>query len=117
VINAAGAVAGGLIRYGAEAILAARAAAAAEVVGVVSKATSTVGDQSVTVTSRKVAEQAAKEWVGEGAEPIYASRGSGPQVGWKSENGTKIARFTSAATKGYINLVNKVTGGNLHVRW
>ena len=28
-----------------------------------------------------------------------------------------VARFTSAATRAYINLENKITGGNLHARW
>jgi hypothetical protein len=84
---------------------------------VLSKASSSVGNQGIKVASREIAEQAAKEWVGEGAEPIYADRGAGTQVGWKSADGTKVARFTSANTAGYINLVNRITGSNLHVRW
>jgi hypothetical protein len=84
--------------------------------GVLSRAGSAVGDQTAKVASREVAEQAAKEWVGEGSTPI-TDRLTGKVVGEISENGTKVARFTSAETKGYINLVNKVTGGNLHVGW
>jgi len=86
---------------------------------ILAKAESTVGNQSVRVANRQVAEQAAKEWVGEDAEAIPDTHGgkSGGQAGMKSAGGTKIARTTSAATKGYINLVNKATGGNLHVRW
>jgi len=85
--------------------------------GVLSRASSAVGNQGAKVASREVAEQAAKEWVGEGAEPILADHGTGAQIGWKSADGTRIVRFTSAESKGYINLVNKITGGNLHVRW
>jgi len=58
-----------------------------------------------------------KDWVGNGAQPIYANRGAGAQVGWISADGSRVARFTSAGTGEYINLVNKVTNGNLHVRW
>ena len=58
----------------------------------------------------------AKEWVGEGSRPI-TDRLTGKVVGEISADGTKVARFTSAETKGYINLVNKLTGGNLHVGW
>jgi len=89
----------------------------AEVDEVVERATAAVGNQTVTVSSRQVAEQAVRRWVGDGAEPIYGSYGAGPQVGWKTPDGMKVARWTSAETKGYINLENKVTGGNLHVRW
>jgi len=84
--------------------------------GVLSKAASAVGNQGVKVASRDVAEQAAKKWVGEGARPI-TDRATGKVVGEVSADGTKVARFTSAETKGYINLVDKITGGNLHVRW
>ena len=80
-----------------------------------SRAGSAVGNQGAKVASREVAEQAAKEWVGEGARPI--TNYSGKVVGEISADGTKVARFTSAETKGYINLVNKLTGGNLHVGW
>jgi RHS repeat-associated protein len=84
--------------------------------GVLSRASSAVGNQGAQVASREVAEQAAKEWVGEGARPI-TDRITGKVVGEISADGTKVARFTSAESKGYINLVNKITGGNLHVRW
>ena len=80
-------------------------------------AVATVGNQSIQVASRDVAEEAAEKFVGPNAEPIRGGYGSGPQVGWKSADGTKVARWTSADTKGYINLENKATGGNLHVRW
>ena len=84
--------------------------------GVLSKAASAVGNQGARVASRKVAEEAAKKWVGEGARPIY-DRITGKVVGEISADGTKVARFTSAETKGYINLVDRITGSNLHVRW
>jgi RHS repeat-associated protein len=84
---------------------------------VASRALATVGEQGIKVASRDVAEQAAKDFLGPGAQPIRGDFGVGPQVGWKSADGTRVARWTSAETKGYINLVNKTTGGNLHVRW
>jgi hypothetical protein len=55
------------------------------------------------------------QWVGPGARVITES-GTGEPVGFASADGTKIARYTSA-DKGYINLVDKQTGSNLHVRW
>jgi RHS repeat-associated protein len=84
--------------------------------GVLSRASSAVGNQGAKVASREVAEEAAKKWVGEGAREI-TDRGTGQVIGEISADGTKVARFTSAETKGYINLVNKLTGGNLHVGW
>jgi hypothetical protein len=91
--------------------------AKSEVQIVLSKAASTVGNQSIRVGSREAAEQAAKEWVGQGARPIV-ERSTGTQVGWKSVDGMRIARFTSANKPSpYINLENKATGGNLHVRF
>jgi hypothetical protein len=84
--------------------------------GVLSRAGSAVGNQGAKVASREVAEEAAKKWVGEGAREI-TDRGTGKVIGEISADGTKVARFTSAETKGYINLVNKLTGGNLHVGW
>lgn len=84
--------------------------------GVLSRAGSAVGNQGAKVASREVAEEAAKKWVGDGAREI-TDRGTGKVIGEISADGTKVARFTSAETKGYINLVNKLTGGNLHVGW
>jgi len=84
--------------------------------GVLSRATSAVGNQGAKVASREVAEQAAKEWVGEGGREL-TDRATGKVIGEISADGTKVARFNSADTKGYINLVNRLTGGNLHVRW
>jgi RHS repeat-associated protein len=84
--------------------------------GVLSRAASAVGNQGVKVASREVAEEAAKKWVGEGARAI-TDRATGRVVGEISADGTRVARFTSAETKEYINLVNKLTRGNLHVGW
>jgi hypothetical protein len=54
-------------------------------------------------------------WVGDGARDIV-DRQTGEVVGKISADGTKVARFTSAdKEQPYINLVNKITGGNLHV--
>ena len=85
--------------------------------GVLSRAGSSVGNQGAKVASREVAEEAAKKWVGEGARPLV-DRGTGKVIGEISADGTKIARWTSAEkTQPYINLVNKLTGSNLHVGW
>ncbi len=45
-------------------------------------------------------------------------RSTGTQVGWKSADGMKIARHTSANNaQPCINLENKGIGDNLHVRF
>ncbi len=121
LINAGGAAAGGLIAYGAEAILAARAArvvaAAAEAADLTRKAASTVGNQGATASSEAVALAAAEEWVGQGARPIV-DRTTGQVVGKISADGTKVYRITSInKAQPYVNLVNRTTGGNLHVRF
>jgi RHS repeat-associated protein len=91
--------------------------AKSEVQTILSKAGSTVGNQSIRVGSREAAEQAAKEWVGSGARQIV-DRNTGAPTGWISADGARVARFTSANNaEPYINLQNKVTGGNLHVRF
>jgi RHS repeat-associated protein len=94
---------------------AAEAANAAETQGLVTQAASTVGNQGVKASSKAIAEQAAKDWVGPGARDIV-DRQTGQVVGKISSDGTKIARFTSVnKPQPYVNLVNKTTGGNLHV--
>ena len=96
---------------------AAEAANAAEIQSLVTQAASTVGKQGAKATSRAIAEQAAKDWVGAGARNIV-DRQTGKVVGQIRADGSKIARFTSASKpQPYINLVNKTTGGNLHVRF
>lgn len=89
--------------------------ASAAIGEILAKAGSAVGNTSIQVASREAAEQAAKQWEGEGARQIV-DRGTGKVVGEISADGTKVARFTSAETKGYINLESKTTGSNLHVR-
>lgn len=112
--NVVGGVAGHGIGLAVDALQASRAAGA--LAEVLTKAGSAVGNTGMKVASREVAEQAAKEWVGPGARQIV-DRGSGKAIGEISADGTKVARYTSAETKGYINLENKTTGSNLHVRW
>jgi RHS repeat-associated protein len=98
---------------------AAEAANAAETQGLVTQAASTVGNQGVKASSKAIAEQAAKDWVGPGARPITDNfGGTGRVVGEISADGTRVARFTSVnKAQPYVNLVNRVTGGNLHVSW
>jgi hypothetical protein len=117
---AAGSVVGGIA--GGAALSAVGADAALSILtedlsGVLSRAGSAVGNQGAKVASQEVAEAAAKKWVGEGARPLI-DRGTGKVIGEISADGTKIARWTSAAkAQPYINLVNKLTGSNLHVGW
>jgi RHS repeat-associated protein len=109
------------IGLGIEAIQAARAAnaatEAAEVANLVAKAAGTVGNQGATASSKAAALAAAEDWVGQGARPIV-DRATGQVVGKISANGDKIYRITSInKAQPYVNLVNKTTGGNLHVRF
>jgi len=58
---------------------------------------------------------AAEEFVGPGARPIYKA---GEVIGKISADGTKVYRTTSMnKAQPYVNLINKTTGGNLHVRF
>jgi RHS repeat-associated protein len=92
--------------------------AGATVDQVVIKASSTVGNQSVQVASEDVAKQAADQFLGPGAKPIYANRGAGPEAGWKSADGARVVLDTHVDAQGvHMNFINKTTGGNLHVRW
>lgn len=96
---------------------AAELANTAEVQNLLTKAASTVGNQGMKASSKQIAEEAAKDWVGVGARNIV-DRQTGAVVGQISADGTRIARFTSVSKPmPYINLVNKTTGGNLHVRY
>ena len=88
-----------------------------EISSIVESANGTVGNDGIVVSSRKVAEDAAQEFVGKDARTIY-DRTTGNTVGRISSDGTKIARYTSADKPApYINLENKTTNGNLHIRW
>ena len=83
---------------------------------ILAKAGSAVGNNEIKAASRAAAEEAAEKWVGPGAKPIFSREGE--QVGFKSVNGEKVARWTSAGkTDPYINLTNTKTGGNLHVHF
>ena len=110
-LNVAGGLAGAGIGMAFDAFK-----ASAAIGEILAKAGSAVGNTSIQVASREAAEQAAKQWVGEGAREIV-DRGTGKVVGEISADGTKVARYTSADTKGYINLESRTTGSNLHVRW
>jgi RHS repeat-associated protein len=92
-------------------------AAATEAASLTTKAASVVGNQGATASSRAVALQAAEEWVGPGARPIV-DRTTGQVVGKISADGLKVFRITSLnKPQPYVNLVNRATGGNLHVRF
>jgi RHS repeat-associated protein len=113
-----GAVLGKAIGAGVEAIQGARAAsaAAAETTDLITQAASTVGNRGAVASSEAVATQAGEEWVGIGARPIYSR--TGEVVGKISADGQRVYRITSIdKAQPYVNLENKATGGNLHVRF
>ncbi|MBS1839379.1 MAG: hypothetical protein JST77_00860 [Acidobacteria bacterium] len=92
-------------------------AAATETTNLTTQAASTIGNQGATASSKAVALQAAEEWVGPGARPII-DRTTGQVVGKISVDGSKVYRITSLnKPQPYVNLVNRATGGNLHVRF
>ncbi|HSY91514.1 MAG TPA: RHS repeat-associated core domain-containing protein [Candidatus Binatus sp.] len=89
----------------------------AEASSLAAKAASTVGNQGAVASSEKVALAAAKEFVGPGSTPIV-DRTTGQVVGEISADGTKVYRITSInKPQPYVNLENKTTRGNLHVRF
>jgi len=84
---------------------------------VLARASSAVGNQGAKVASREVAESIAKKFVGEGGRPLL-DRTTGKVIGEISADGTKVVRWTSIdKAEPYINMENKLTGGNLHVGW
>lgn len=120
-LDAVGIGAARFVGWGVESIQAARAASAAaeteEIANLTAKAASTVGNQGAVASSEKAALAAAEEWVGPGARPIV-DRTTGQVVGKISADGTKVYRITSLnKAQPYVNLVNRTTGGNLHVRF
>jgi hypothetical protein len=103
--------------FNAGAAEATNAAITAEASSLAAKAASTVGNQGAVASSEKVALAAAKEFVGPGSTPIV-DRTTGQVVGEISADGTKVYRITSInKPQPYVNLENKTTGGNLHVRF
>ena len=84
---------------------------------VLARAGSAVGNQGAKVASRETAEAIAKRWVGEGGRQL-TDRTTGKVIGEISADGSKVARYTSIdKAQPYINLVNRITGSNLHVGW
>ena len=84
---------------------------------VLARAGSAVGNQFAKVSSREVAEASARRWVGVGGR-LLTNRNTGAVIGEESASKLKVVRYTSIdKAQPYINLVNKVTGGNLHVGW
>lgn len=89
----------------------------ATVDAVVARASSAVGNQSVQVASEDVARQAADQFLGPGKVPI-TERSTGGFAGWKSADGTRVVLEPHFDPQGaHMNLINKLTGSNLHVRW
>jgi hypothetical protein len=80
------------------------------------QAAMTVSNRGAVAASREAALGAAEQRVGIGARLIRTR--SGQVVGKISADGQRIYRTTSLnKAEPYINLENKATGGNLHVRW
>jgi RHS repeat-associated protein len=96
---------------------AAEAANEVEINALISRAASTVGDQGATASSEDIALAAAEDWVGPGARTL-TDRTTGKIAGKISADGTKQYRITSLnKANPYVNIENRVTGGNLHVRF
>jgi RHS repeat-associated protein len=82
---------------------------------ILGRAVGVVGNRSIRATSHEAAEAAADRFLGAGWRPI-TDRATGEITGEISADGQRVVRLTSAGKSGpYINLENKVTGGNLHV--
>jgi len=120
-INVAIGAIGRGIGLGIEAIQASRAAnaaaEAAEAANLAAKAAQTVGNQGAVASSKAAAMAAGEEFVGPGAQTIV-DRTTGQVAGKISADGSKVYRITSInKAQPYVNLENKATGGNLHVRF
>jgi hypothetical protein len=90
-------------------------AIAGEAENLILQAAQTVGNKGAVASSKEAALNAADRWVGVGARPIY--KGS-EVIGKVSADGQRVYRITSIdKPQPYVNLVNKATGGNLHVRF
>lgn len=116
-----GGKAGGLLRTGGREIaekVAEKAAGATlrnEVKGLIVQASQTIGNKGAVASSKESALAAAEQWVGIGAKHI---RDGGKIVGKVSADGQRVYRITSIdKAQPYVNLVNRTTGGNLHVRF
>ena len=93
------------------------AANIAEVSSLTTKAASTVGNQGAVASSKAIAMKAAEEFVGPGAKTLM-DRNTGQVVGEISADGSRQYRITSInKAQPYVNLENRVTGGNLHVKF
>jgi RHS repeat-associated protein len=90
-------------------------ALASEVESLVLQAAQTAGNKGIVASSKEAALAAAERWVGVGARPIY---NAGQVVGKISADGQRVYRITSInKPQPYVNLFNRATGGNLHVRF
>jgi hypothetical protein len=90
-------------------------ALASETENLVIQAAQTVGNKGAVASTKEAALSAAERWVGVGARPIYKG---GEVIGKVSADGQRVYRITSIdKPQPYVNLVNKATSGNLHVRF
>jgi hypothetical protein len=117
VAGVGGFLIGKAVKAGVEAYAAYKGAqaVASEAEGLIIQAAQTVGNKGAVAASKESALAAAEQWVGAGAKPIY--KGS-EIIGKVSADGQRVYRITSInKAQPYVNLVNKTTGGNLHVRF
>ncbi|HEY8056527.1 MAG TPA: RHS repeat-associated core domain-containing protein [Terriglobales bacterium] len=86
-----------------------------EAFGVVYRALRATGNESISVSSRAIGEQAAEEFLGPGSVPFKQNYGDrlGQVVGRRSADGLRQVREDA----GHFNFENKATGGNLHVKF
>ncbi len=79
---------------------------------VAARASSAVGNQSMTVPGRQVAEDAVDEFLGPDKQPLL-DRNTGQQVGWRSADRQLQVRDDGS----HFNFENRATGSNLHFRF
>jgi RHS repeat-associated protein len=105
-----------LVRSGGAAILTfASGLRLAQVADIVSRASSAIGNQSIYGVEQAVAVEAAKTFLGSGAQPLRQEFGSraGQITGQKSAG--RIVRCDLQGSRPHLNFQNLHTGGNLHV--
>ena len=114
----------GVLGEGAEAGTAAEADAAAgtaaevaDVASVVARATAATGNETITVASREVAEEAADQFLGPESRVLY-DRNTGAVAGRASADGTRVVLGPHTDSLGeHLNFRSRLTGADLHVRW
>lgn len=85
------------------------------VTAVLERAAAATGNETIEVSSREVTHKPAGDFVGESGRDLTQKYGNrvGQTIGRESEGGMRNFRDDGD----HLNLVNKATGGNLHVKF